>query len=59
MLPDAAQPGVALGPAIGSLTLDEAQRFVQAAIAVISTDAALHIDDTGQPRWHGVSLPAA
>ena len=59
VLPDAAQPGVALGPAIGSLTLDEAQRFVQAAIAVISTDAALHIDDTGQPRWHGVSLPAA
>lgn len=58
-LPEAAQLGVALGPAIGSLTHDEAQRFVQAAIAVINSDPALHFDDTGAPTWRGVSLPAA
>lgn len=59
VLPEAAQPGVRLGPAIGSLTIDEAMRFVQAAIQVIAQDAVLTIDDAGQPKWLGVGNPAA
>lgn len=59
VLPEVAQPGVALGAAIGSLTTDEAMRFVQAAIQVIAQDAVLTIDDAGQPKWLGVGNPAA
>jgi hypothetical protein len=59
VLPEVAQPGIPLGPAIGSLTLDEAMRFVQAAIQVIAQDAVLTIDDAGQPKWLGVGNPAA
>lgn len=59
VLPDTAQPGVALGPAIGSLTLEEARRFVQAAIQVMAADAALTFDDAGHPKWLGVGNTAA
>lgn len=61
VLPEAGQPAVPLGPAIGSLTLDEAQAFVRAAMAVIAADtaAAIQTDDTGAIRWHGVDTTAA
>lgn len=59
VLPEAAQPGISLGGAIGSLDMDEAMRFVQAAIQVIAQDAVLTIDDAGQPKWLGVGNPAA
>lgn len=59
VLPDAAQPGVALGPAIGSLTIPEAMRFVEAAVAVIGQQPALQIAEDGAPAWVGVRLPAA
>jgi len=53
VLAEAGQPAVPLGPAIGSLTLDEAEALVQAAIAVIAADrAAIETDeDTGALRW--------
>ena len=59
VLPEVEQPGVALGPAIGSLTHDEAMRFVQGAIQVIAADAVLTIDDSGHPKWLGIGNPAA
>ncbi len=59
VLPEAAQPAVELGPAIGSLTLDEAQRFVVAAISVIASEPTLTFDDTGCPMWLGVDHQAA
>jgi len=60
VLPEAAQPAVELGPAIGSLTIDEAQRFVQAAIAVIAANPTITFDDaTGAPTWLGVDHQAA
>lgn len=60
VIPDAAQLAVGLGPAIGSLTTDEAMRFVQAAVAVIAAaPTAPNIDDNGCPHWADVSLPAA
>ena len=59
VLPEAAQPAVELGPAIGSLTLDEAQRFVQAAIAVIAANPTITFDDAGTPMWLGVDHQAA
>lgn len=60
VLPDAAQPAVELGPAIGSLTTDEAMRFVQAAVAVIAVaPIAPTIDDNGGPHWADVSIPTA
>lgn len=56
VLPEAGQPAVPLGPAIGSLTLDEAQAFVEAALAVIAADtAAIETDDTGAVRWVGTT----
>jgi hypothetical protein len=59
VIPEAAQPAVELGPAIGSLTVDEAMRLVQAAIAVIDQRPAIHIADDASPTWVGVSLPTA
>jgi hypothetical protein len=59
VLPEAAQPAVELGPAIGSLTLDEAQRFVVAAIAVIAAEPTITFDDAGAPSWLGVDHQAA
>lgn len=59
VLPEAAQPAVELGPAIGSLTLDEAQRFVTAAIAVIRDNPTITFDDAGTPMWLGVDHQAA
>jgi hypothetical protein len=61
VLPEAGQPAVPLGPAIGSLTLDEAQALVRAALAVIAADTAASIqtDDTGAIAWHGVDTTAA
>jgi hypothetical protein len=60
VLPEAGQPAVPLGPAIGSLTTDEAQAFVRVAIAVIAADtASIETDDTGAIRWHGVDTTAA
>lgn len=59
VLPEAAQPAVELGPAIGSLTIDEAQRFVQAAIAVIAANPTITFDDAGTPMWLGVDHQAA
>lgn len=60
VLPEAGQPAVELGPAIGSLTIDEAQRFVQAAIAVIAANPTITFDDaTGAPTWLGVDHQAA
>lgn len=59
VLPEAAQPAVELGPAIGSLTIDEAQRFVQAAIAVIAANPTITFDDAGVPSWLGVDHQAA
>ena len=59
VLPEAAQPAVELGPAIGSLTIDEAQRFVQAAIAVIAANPTITFDDAGTPSWLGVDHQAA
>ena len=40
-------------------TIEEAMRFVRAAIQVIAQDAVLTIDDAGQPKWLGVGNPAA
>ena len=59
VIPDAAQPAVGLGPAIGSLTTDAAMRFVQAAIVVIDQQPAIHIADDTTPTWVGVALPTA
>ena len=59
VLPEAAQPAVELGPAIGSLTLDGAQRFVTAAIAVIRDNPTITFDDAGTPMWLGVDHQAA
>ncbi len=59
VLPEAAQPAVELGPAIGSLTIDEAQRFVEAAIAVIAANPTITFDDAGTPMWLGVDHQAA
>lgn len=59
VLPEAAQPAVELGAAIGSLTLDEAQRFVVAAIAVIAANPTITFDDAGTPSWLGVDHQAA
>lgn len=59
VLPEVEQPGIPLGPAIGSLTTDEAQRFVHASIQVIAADAALTFDDSGHPKWLGLGNPAA
>lgn len=59
VIPDAAQPAVELGPAIGSLTTDEAMRFVQAANAVIAQKPAIQIADDATPHWVGVALPTA
>lgn len=61
VLPAAGQPAVPLGPAIGSLTLDEAQALVRAALAVISADraASIQTDDTGALTWAGVDTTAA
>lgn len=58
VLPEVAQLGVELGPAIGSLTTDEAAAFVRAAIAVLAADPALTITDI-DARWLNVSLSAA
>lgn len=57
VVPDVAQPAVPLGPAIGSLTLDEAMAFVRAAIAVIEQQPALTFAEDGGPSWAGVALP--
>lgn len=60
VVPDAAQPAVSLGPAIGTLTVDEAMRFVEAAVAVIAAaPTAPTIDDNGCPHWADVSIPTA
>lgn len=57
--PEVQQPGIFLGPAIGSLELDEAERFVEATLAVLASDPALTFDDAGRPTWAGVDTPAA
>lgn len=59
VVPDAGQPAVSLGAAIGSLSLAEAMRFVQAAVAVIEQQPAIQIADDGSPTWADVRLPAA
>lgn len=52
-------PNVRLGPAIGSLDLLEAQRLVQAVVAVGEADPQLTYDSAGRPSWVGVTLPQA
>lgn len=60
VLPEAAQPAVPLGPAIGSLDLAEAEALVHAALAVVGADRpAIQTDDTGAVRWAGVDHQAA
>jgi len=57
VLPEAAMPGVFLGHALGTLTLDEARRFSEITTAAVG--AALTYDDAGRPSWLGVGNPAA
>jgi hypothetical protein len=57
VLPEAAMPGVFLGHALGTLTLDEAKRLSEITTAAVG--AALTYDDAGRPTWLGVDNPAA
>ena len=57
VLPEAAMPGVFLGHALGTLTLDEAKRLSD--ITTVAVGAALTYDDAGRPMWLGVDNPAA
>ena len=57
VLPEAAMPGVFLGHALGTLTLDEAKRLSEITTAAVG--AALTYDDAGRPSWLGVDNPAA
>ena len=57
VLPEAAMPGVFLGHALGTLTLDEAKRLSEITTAAVG--AALTYDDAGRPMWLGVDNPAA
>lgn len=57
VLPEVAMPGVFLGHALGTLTLDEAKRFSDITVAAVG--AALTYDDAGRPMWLGIDNPAA
>ena len=57
VVPEVAMPGVFLGHALGTLTLDEAKRFSDITVAAVG--AALTYDDAGRPQWLGIDNPAA
>jgi hypothetical protein len=52
IVPDAAQPAVPIGQALGALTLDEATRLAGCAAAVRTRHPALTYGDDGRPQWH-------
>lgn len=55
VVPEVNTPGVFLGPAIGALTIDEAQQLVEATLRVLAEDPALTFDNTGRPTWAHVN----
>lgn len=51
VLPEAAQLAIPTGTAIGSLTLEEAKRFHDVALAVVADRPGLAFTDDGSPHW--------
>lgn len=51
VIPDAAQPAIPIGAAIGSLTIDEAVRLGEMAKAIKTSTPALSYDDDGTVHW--------